>query len=92
MIVSVLSSTFVTDVGLDFVLVWEIRSRRKRCSKSRGQTEEEGEAAGNEEASRSERRKAQLAQWRDKFVQSLKAAGLLMEKVKHPIHHSFIML
>uniref|UniRef100_A0A8C4EQ98 Anoctamin n=1 Tax=Dicentrarchus labrax TaxID=13489 RepID=A0A8C4EQ98_DICLA len=44
--------------GLDFVLVWEIRSRRKR----------------------SERRKAQLAQWREKFVQNLESAGLLMEE------------
>uniref|UniRef100_A0A672HD48 Anoctamin n=1 Tax=Salarias fasciatus TaxID=181472 RepID=A0A672HD48_SALFA len=44
---------------LDFVLVWEIRSRRKR---------------------RSERRKAQLAQWREKFVENLESVGLLMEK------------
>uniref|UniRef100_A0A671PV22 Anoctamin n=1 Tax=Sinocyclocheilus anshuiensis TaxID=1608454 RepID=A0A671PV22_9TELE len=29
---------------------------------------------------RSERRKAQLAQWRDKFIQNLQSAGLLMEK------------
>uniref|UniRef100_A0A8D3CA41 Anoctamin n=1 Tax=Scophthalmus maximus TaxID=52904 RepID=A0A8D3CA41_SCOMX len=49
---------FMVDLGLDFVLVWEVRSRRKR----------------------SERRKAQLAQWRERFVQNLESAGLLMEK------------
>uniref|UniRef100_A0A665X608 Anoctamin n=1 Tax=Echeneis naucrates TaxID=173247 RepID=A0A665X608_ECHNA len=33
-----------------------------------------------EETSRSEQKQAQLAQWREKFVQNLKSAGLLMEK------------
>uniref|UniRef100_A0A8C2KKX9 Anoctamin n=1 Tax=Cyprinus carpio TaxID=7962 RepID=A0A8C2KKX9_CYPCA len=36
-----------------------------------------------EEESRSERRKAQLAQWRDKFIQNLQSAGL----VKKAIHY-----
>lgn len=44
-------------------------------------TGEEGEAVPKSESSRSERRKAQLAQWREKFVQNLEGAGLLMEKV-----------
>uniref|UniRef100_A0A3P8USS8 Anoctamin n=1 Tax=Cynoglossus semilaevis TaxID=244447 RepID=A0A3P8USS8_CYNSE len=64
-----------------FVLVWEVRSRRKRRGK--GKTEvpsEEGESVPTEENSRSERRKAQLAQWREKFVQNLESTGLLMEK------------
>ncbi|KAF7645422.1 hypothetical protein LDENG_00204830 [Lucifuga dentata] len=68
---------------IDFVLVWEVRSRRKRRGKGRSQTEvsgEVGEAACDEEASRSERRKAQLAQWREKFLQNLESAGLVMEK------------
>lgn len=45
-------------------------------------TGEEGDAAPPEESSRSERRKAQLAQWREKFVQNLESAGLVMEKVR----------
>lgn len=65
-------------MGLDFVLVWEVRSRRKRRGKATG---EEGEAVPHQENSRSERRKAQLAQWREKFVQNLEGAGLVMEKV-----------
>lgn len=70
----------MVDLRLDFVLVWEIRSRRKR--RGRGNVAgEEGEAVPAEESSRSERRKAQLAQWREKFVQNLESAGLLMEKV-----------
>uniref|UniRef100_A0A8C1GB93 Anoctamin n=1 Tax=Cyprinus carpio TaxID=7962 RepID=A0A8C1GB93_CYPCA len=38
---------------------------------------------------RKQRRKAQLAQWRDKFIQNLQSAGLLMEKVnvKKAIHY-----
>lgn len=44
-------------------------------------TSEEGEAVPTEESSRSERRKAQLAQWREKFVQNLESVGLVMEKV-----------
>lgn len=56
----------------DFVLVWEVRARRKQ----RGGT--------GEESSRSERRRAQLQQWREKFAQNLQAAGLLMEKVPFP--------
>ena len=67
-------------LGSDFVLVWEVRSRRKRRGKGKV-TSGEGEAAPTEESSRSERRKAQLAQWREKFVQNLESAGLLMEKV-----------
>lgn len=72
----------MVDLGLDFVLVWEVRSRRKRRGKGKSQvTGEEGEGVPAEENSRSERRKAQLAQWREKFVQNLESAGLLMEKV-----------
>lgn len=72
----------MVDLGLDFVLVWEVRSRRKRRGKGKSEvTGEEGEAVPTEENSRSERRKAQLAQWREKFVQNLESAGLLMEKV-----------
>lgn len=44
-------------------------------------TSEEREAVPAEESSRSERRKAQLAQWREKFVQNLESVGLVMEKV-----------
>ncbi|XP_008293494.1 anoctamin-7 [Stegastes partitus] len=71
---------------IDFVLVWEIRSRRKRRGKGKSEMNaQEGEdaaaaAAAAEESSRSERRKAQLAQWREKFVQNLESVGLLMEK------------
>ena len=72
----------MVDVHLDFVLVWEIRSRRKRRGKGKV-TGEEGDAAPTEESSRSERRKAQLAQWREKFVQNLESVGLLMEKVDY---------
>lgn len=72
----------MVNLGLDFVLVWEVRSRRKRRGKGKREvTSEEGEAVPTEENSRSERRKAQLAQWREKFVQNLESAGLLMEKV-----------
>lgn len=63
-------------------MVWEIRSRRKRREKGTNMaTSEEGEAVPTEESSRSERRKAQLAQWREKFVQNLESVGLVMEKV-----------
>ncbi|XP_044208094.1 anoctamin-7 isoform X1 [Thunnus albacares] len=68
---------------IDFVLVWEVRSRRKRRGKGKDRGEvtgEDGEAVPTEENSRSERRKAKLAQWREKFVQNLECAGLLMEK------------
>lgn len=69
-------------LGLDFVLVWEVRSRRKRRGKGKSEVSgEEGEAVPTAENSRSERRKAQLAQWREKFVQNLENTGLLMEKV-----------
>ncbi len=54
--------------------------RRKRRSRGQSQGEEAVEAAHEE--SRSEKRKAQLARWRDKFIQNLQSAGLLMEKVK----------
>lgn len=76
--------TSVLHLGLDFVLVWEVRSRRKRRGKGRDRGEvtgEDGDPAPTEESSRSERRKAQLAQWREKFVQNLESVGLLMEKV-----------
>ncbi|XP_068607157.1 anoctamin-7 [Brachionichthys hirsutus] len=62
---------------IDFVLVWEIRSRRKRRGKA---ADEEGAAAATEESSGSERRKAQQARWREKFVHNLETAGLLLEK------------
>ncbi|CAM4679351.1 unnamed protein product [Leuciscus chuanchicus] len=78
---------------IDFVLVWEVKVRRKRRSRGRSQGEaaEEAVEAAHEE-SRSERRKAQLARWRDKFIQNLQSAGLLMEKeesssVKKTIHY-----
>uniref|UniRef100_A0A8C6TE89 Anoctamin n=1 Tax=Neogobius melanostomus TaxID=47308 RepID=A0A8C6TE89_9GOBI len=60
----------------DFVLVWEVRTRRKRRSKLKD-SEAEASAEGN---SRAELRRAQLEQWRDRFTQNLQAAGLLMEK------------
>lgn len=74
---------------LDFVLVWEIRSRRKRRGKGKTAGEEEEQAEVKVENSRSERRKAQMAQWREKFVQNLESAGLLMEKVLHIRVHMF---
>ncbi|XP_016340256.1 anoctamin-7-like [Sinocyclocheilus anshuiensis] len=75
---------------IDFVLVWEVMVRRKCRSRGQSQGEEAVEAA--QEESRSERRKAQLAQWRDKFIQNLQSAGLLMEKeesssVKKTVHY-----
>lgn len=80
---------------VDFVLVWEVRSRRKRRG-GKGKEDEEQQqqqADVKAESSRSERRKAQMAQWREKFVQNLQSAGLLMEKVAelqtphHPARH-----
>ncbi|XP_029974519.1 anoctamin-7 [Salarias fasciatus] len=66
---------------IDFVLVWEIRSRRKRRGKGKSEVAGgDGENLPSEESSRSERRKAQLAQWREKFVENLESVGLLMEK------------
>lgn len=57
--------------------------RRKRRSRGQSQGEAaEGTADAAQEESRSERRKAQLAQWRDKFIQNVQSAGLLMEKVQ----------
>ncbi|XP_014856548.1 PREDICTED: anoctamin-7-like [Poecilia mexicana] len=53
---------------IDFALVWEIRSRGKQRGK--------GKRNGNCEDGES----AQLAEWRDKFVQNLQSAGLLLEK------------
>ncbi|KAK6303538.1 hypothetical protein J4Q44_G00259920 [Coregonus suidteri] len=63
---------------IDFVLVWEVK-RRKR---GRWETSSQGVVGGGPEegSSRSERRKAQLARWRDKFTQNLQIAGLLLEK------------
>ncbi|KAI2649747.1 Anoctamin-7 [Labeo rohita] len=78
---------------IDFVLVWEVKVRRKRRSRGQSQGEAaEGTADAAQEESRSERRKAQLAQWRDKFIQNVQSAGLLMEKeesssVKKTIHY-----
>uniref|UniRef100_A0A8C9RA63 Anoctamin n=1 Tax=Scleropages formosus TaxID=113540 RepID=A0A8C9RA63_SCLFO len=67
----------------DFVLVWEVRSRRKRRSQARNQGERDGDAEGEpEESSRSERRRAQLTKWRDKFIRNLQNAKLLLEKAK----------
>ncbi|KAJ8371019.1 hypothetical protein SKAU_G00110470 [Synaphobranchus kaupii] len=76
---------------IDFVLVWEVRSRRKRRSRVRAGGAEQAEGAA-EEASRSEQRKAQQARWRDKFIHNLQNAGLLLEKeetvsVKKTIHY-----
>lgn len=51
------------------MLVWEIRSRGKQRGK--------GKSNGNCEDGES----AQQAEWRDKFVQNLQSAGLLLEKV-----------
>lgn len=69
-------------LGSDFVLAWEVRSRRKRRGKGKSEAiGGEGGSVPTEENSRSERRKAQLAAWREKFVQNLEGAGLLMEKV-----------
>ncbi|XP_051515951.1 anoctamin-7-like isoform X2 [Myxocyprinus asiaticus] len=78
---------------IDFVLVWEVKVRRKRRSRgqSHGESTEVEDKAAQEESS-SERRKAQLARWRDKFIQNLKSAGLFMEKeesssTKKTIHY-----
>ncbi|XP_071021526.1 anoctamin-7 isoform X3 [Oncorhynchus clarkii lewisi] len=68
---------------IDFVLVWEVKPRKHR-SRWRGQSEtsgpEEVGARAEEGSSRSERRKAQLARWRNKFTQNLQNAGILLEK------------
>ncbi|CAB1336382.1 unnamed protein product, partial [Coregonus sp. 'balchen'] len=71
-------------------IVWEVK-RRKR---GRWETSSQGVVGGGPEegSSRSERRKAQLARWRDKFTQNLQIAGLLLEKdetasVKTSIHY-----
>ncbi|KAI5095678.1 anoctamin-7 [Silurus meridionalis] len=78
---------------IDFVLVWEVKSRRKRRTQCEGpgKTREDEEQVIPEE-SRSEKRKAQLTRWRDKFIQNLQIAGLLLEKeesssVKKTIHY-----
>ncbi|KAL4648376.1 anoctamin-7-like [Arapaima gigas] len=66
---------------IDFVLVWEVRSRKKRRSGARGQGEGNGDAEAElEEGSRSGRRRAQLTRWRDKFIHNLQSAKLLLEK------------
>ncbi|XP_072305572.1 anoctamin-7 [Eucyclogobius newberryi] len=69
---------------IDFVLVWEVRSRRKKRSKDSEGPSAEGPSAEGPSAkgrsSRSELRKAQLEQWRDRFTQNLQEAGLLIEK------------
>lgn len=67
----------------DFVLVWEVKSRRKRRAQSEGSAEpREDEEQVIQEESRSEKRKAQLARWRDRFIQNVQSAGLLLEKVQ----------
>lgn len=74
----------VTNVfDTDYVLVWEVKSRKKRRArgKGRGEAEEEEEEQAAQEESRSEKRKAQLGRWRDRFIQNLQGAGLLLEKV-----------
>ncbi|XP_056589437.1 anoctamin-7 isoform X1 [Triplophysa dalaica] len=76
---------------IDFVLVWEVKVRRKRRSRGQGEATVEGEE-GVQEESRSEKRKAQLARSRDKFIQNIQNAGLLMEKeesssAKKTIHY-----
>lgn len=70
----------------DFVLVWEVKSHRKRRAQCEREPKEDEEQVVQEE-SRSEKRKAQLARWRDKFIQNLQTTGLLLEKVHH--HHIF---
>ncbi|TSR39555.1 Pleckstrin homology domain-containing family M member 2 [Bagarius yarrelli] len=66
---------------IDFVLVWEVKSRRKRRDQRAGSREpQEDEEQVIQEESRSEKRKAQLARWRDKFIQNLQSANLLLEK------------
>lgn len=74
-------NTCCVDIS-DFVLVWEVKSRRKRRAQCQGSAEpQEDEEQVIQEESRSEKRKAQLARWRDKFIQNLQNAGLLLEKV-----------
>ncbi|XP_023687155.1 anoctamin-7 isoform X1 [Paramormyrops kingsleyae] len=66
---------------IDFVLVWEVRSQRKRRSRAKGCGKSVGDTeAGAEEGGRSERHKAQLDQWRDKFIRNLQNARLFLEK------------
>ncbi|XP_028309608.1 anoctamin-7 isoform X2 [Gouania willdenowi] len=66
---------------IDFVLVWEIRLRRKRQKKKEMEVPgEDGGTDTTEQISRSERRKVQLGQWRETFAQNLESAGLLMEE------------
>lgn len=67
---------------LDFVLVWEVKSRRKRRAQGGGSGEaQQDEEHGIHQEGRSEKRKAQLARWRDRFIQNVQSAGLLLEKV-----------
>uniref|UniRef100_A0A8C5EQA1 Anoctamin n=1 Tax=Gouania willdenowi TaxID=441366 RepID=A0A8C5EQA1_GOUWI len=57
---------------IDFVLVWEIRLRRKRQKKKEMEVPgEDGGTDTTEQISRSERRKVQLGQWRETFAQNL---------------------
>lgn len=76
--------TFMNYVHVsDYVLVWEVKSRRKRRAQREGSGEpQEDEEQVIQEESRSEKRKAQLGRWRDKFIQNLQSAGLLLEKVQ----------
>ncbi|KAM9445425.1 anoctamin-7 [Clarias gariepinus] len=76
---------------IDFVLVWEVKSHRKRRAQCEREPKEDEEQVVQEE-SRSEKRKAQLARWRDKFIQNLQTTGLLLEKeesssLKKTVHY-----
>ncbi|CAL8400741.1 unnamed protein product, partial [Boreogadus saida] len=62
---------------IDFVLVWEVRHRKKRRSKRKADGEE---PAPSQKTTSSQQRKELLAQWRERFVQNLQTAGLLLEK------------
>ncbi|XP_031422222.1 anoctamin-7 isoform X1 [Clupea harengus] len=66
---------------IDFVLVWEVKSRRKRRSrgKSQGEAGAPGEEAAQQE-SRSEKKKAMQARVRERFIHHLQTSGLLLEK------------
>ncbi|XP_041953375.1 anoctamin-7 isoform X2 [Alosa sapidissima] len=66
---------------IDFVLVWEVKSRRKRRSraKSQGEAAVPGEEAAHEE-SRTEKKRAMQAKLRERFIHHLQSSGLLMEK------------
>ncbi|XP_028849870.1 anoctamin-7-like isoform X3 [Denticeps clupeoides] len=71
---------------IDFVLVWEVKTSRKR--RSRGMSGSEVETG----QSRSEKKRAYQASLREKFIHNLESAGLQMEKeeaasAKKTIHY-----